>query len=123
MLTRRTLASALLISILGARAVSAHHGWRWTSGANIRLTGLIRSARLGNPHGILEVDAGGDIWQVEIGQPWRNQRAGLTDEDFAPGREVSIEGEPSADPEQRLLKAERLWFGDGIAHELYPERG
>ncbi|WP_299841347.1 DUF6152 family protein [uncultured Paracoccus sp.] len=122
MLSRRTLASALLLSLLGVRAVTAHHGWRWTSGADIRLTGLIRSARLGNPHGILEVDAEGEIWQVEIGQPWRNEQAGLTDADFAPGREVAIEGEPSADPAQRLLKAERLWFEDGVSHDLYPER-
>lgn len=119
--TRRAFALSLL-SLVAALPALAHHGWRWTTGANIRLTGLIRSARLGNPHGVLEVDADGDIWQVEIGQPWRNERAGLTDADFAPGREVVIEGEPSADLERRLLKAERLWFDRGPAHELYPER-
>jgi hypothetical protein len=122
MLSRRTITQALLVSVLAARGALAHHGWRWTSGSNIRLTGLIRSARLGNPHGVLEVDAEGEIWQVEIGQPWRNERAGLTDADFAQGREIAIEGEPSADPAQRLMKAERLWFDDGAAHDLYPER-
>ncbi|MFV0300576.1 MAG: DUF6152 family protein [Paracoccus sp. (in: a-proteobacteria)] len=122
MLTRRSVAQALLIWIFAARGALAHHGWRWTSGANIRLTGVIRSARLGNPHGVLQVDAGGEIWQVEIGQPWRNARAGLGDDDFAEGRELVVEGEPSADPGQRLLKAERLWFEDGVQHDLYPER-
>lgn len=122
MFTRRTLVQSLLISLLGARAGFAHHGWRWTSGANIRLTGLIRSARLGNPHGVLEVNADGEIWQVEIGQPWRNEQAGLTDADFAQGREVTIEGEPSAETDLRLMKAERLWFADGVRHDLYPGR-
>ncbi|WP_232962327.1 DUF6152 family protein [Paracoccus tegillarcae] len=100
----------------------AHHGWRWTTGRNIRLSGLIASANLGNPHGVLRVDAEGDQWMVEVGQPWRNQRAGLTDSDFATGREIVIEGEPSANLEDRLLKAERIWF-DGKLHDLYPERG
>lgn len=120
MLTRRGLTFSLLMAWLAAPALG-HHGWRWTSGKNIRLSGIIRSARLGNPHGVLQVDAEGDIWQVEIGQPWRNQRAGLKDADFAEGREIIIEGEPSADVKQRLLKAERIWF-DGNRHDLYPER-
>lgn len=122
MLSRRILVQALFLSFLGARTAAAHHGWRWTSGANIRLAGVIRSARLGNPHGLLQIDADGEIWQVEIGQPWRNERAGLSDADFAPGREITLEGEPSADPDQRLMKAERLWFEDGVPHDLYPER-
>lgn len=120
MLTRRRLTLSILITGLAAPAL-AHHGWRWTSGENIRLTGIIRSARLGNPHGVLQVDVEGEIWQVEIGQPWRNERAGLTDADFAKGREIVIEGEPSSEVEERLLKAERIWF-DGNLHELYPDR-
>lgn len=122
MLTRRTLSLTLLTMLALARPLLAHHGWRWTSGNNIRLTGIIRAAQLGNPHGVLQVDANGEIWQVEVGQPWRNERAGLTDADFALGREIQIEGEPAADPAQRLLKAERLWFDDGVQHDLYPER-
>jgi hypothetical protein len=120
MLTRRTVVNGFLAGLLATPAL-AHHGWRWTSGENIRLSGLIRTARLGNPHGVLEVDADGDVWQVEIGQPWRNERAGLTDADFALGREIVVEGEPSANLEDRLLKAERIWF-DGTQHDLYPDR-
>ncbi|SEO66809.1 hypothetical protein SAMN04490248_10912 [Salinihabitans flavidus] len=120
MLTRRTLTFAILVGGF-ATPVLAHHGWRWTSGDNIRLTGIIQSARLGNPHGVLQVDADGEVWQVEVGQPWRNERAGLTDDDFAEGREIVIEGEPSTDVEERLLKAERIWFDDNL-HDLYPGR-
>lgn len=119
-ITRRGFALALAVLTV-ARPAMAHHGWRWTTGRNLRLSGLIASARLGNPHGVLRVDAEGDQWTVEIGQPWRNERAGLQDGDFATGREIVIEGEPSANLEDRLLKAERIWF-DGRLHDLYPER-
>ncbi len=27
----------------------AHHGWSWTTGENMELTGIIKEVRLGNP--------------------------------------------------------------------------
>jgi hypothetical protein len=77
---RRSLVNLLVFGavMLGSISVAmAHHGWRWTTGGNIELTGVITSAQLGNPHGVLTVDADGEIWRVEVGQPWRNERAGL----------------------------------------------
>ena len=115
-----TLNRRTLILLLTATA-SAHHGWRWTTGNNIQLTGEIIEADLGNPHGVLKVRVADEVWTVEVGQPWRNERAGIRDGDLAPSVEIVIEGEPSADIEQRLLKAERLWL-NGNLHELYPER-
>lgn len=114
------------ISLAGFFAVTgpsaqAHHGWSWTTGGNIELTGIIKSARLGNPHGVVEVDADGEMWTVEVGQPWRNERAGLKDEDFAVGNEMRFIGEPSADPSKKLLKAERIHF-NGKEYKLYPNR-
>ena len=42
---------------------------------HFELTGVIKSAKLGNPHGILKVNAKKDgkdeEWTVEVGQPWR----------------------------------------------------
>ena len=104
-----------------AVAALAHHGWTWTTGGNIELTGTIAEARLGLPHGVLKVDADGEIWTVEVGQPWRNERAGLADGDLAPGVEIRAVGEPAAEPEAKLLKAERLYIG-GREYALYPER-
>ncbi len=109
----------LLVAI--ALPATAHHGWRWTSGKNIELTGIIREARLGNPHGVLKVDAEGETWTVEVGQPWRNSRAGLKDGDLAPGVEAVFVGEPSADVADRLMKAERITI-DGRTYDLYPGR-
>jgi hypothetical protein len=115
---RAVLAAALLAA---AAPALAHHGWRWTTGENIELTGVIEEAKLGNPHGELKVRAEDEIWTVEVGQPWRNERAGLTDESLAPGVEATFIGEPSADMDERRLKAERVVI-DGETHELYPER-
>ena len=59
--------------------------------------------------------------QVEVGQPWRNAQAGLKDGDLAAGVELTVIGEPSADPTERRLKAERLVIG-GRDYILYPDR-
>ena len=111
-----------LVALLLAPALAmTHHGWSWTTGGNIQLTGVIVETRLGNPHGELVVDVNGERWTVEVGQPWRNERAGLKDGDLAPGTELKVEGEPSANLEDRLLKVERLWI-NGTRYELYPGR-
>ncbi len=114
-------AAVLLAALLLPIAAAAHHGWAWTTGENRELTGTIVEATLGNPHGELALDVDGERWTVEVGQPWRHERAGLTDEHFAEGTEVRVSGEPSADPDERLLKVERLWI-DGTKYELYPGR-
>ncbi|MCR9220109.1 MAG: DUF6152 family protein [Alphaproteobacteria bacterium] len=113
-----TLAAAL---VAAAGAARAHHGWAWTTGGNIELTGVIVEARLGNPHGILIVDVDGERWTVEVGQPWRNERAGLNDGDLAPGVEIRAVGEPAADIADKRLKVERLYLGER-EYDLYPRR-
>ena len=111
----------LMLALLLPLSAFAHHGWSWTTGGNIQLTGVIKETKLGNPHGILVVGVNDERWTVEVGQPWRNERAGLKDGDLAPGTEIKVEGEPSANVEDRLLKVERLWI-DGTKYELYPQR-
>lgn len=118
--TLLALGIALGLALPGGLAI-AHHGWSWTSGGNIELIGVIKSAELGNPHGVLKVDAEGEMWTVEVGQPWRNSRAGLKDGDLAVGVEIKAIGEPSANPADKLLKAERLFLGDR-EYVLYPDR-
>lgn len=117
----RRIAILALAGLAPAGAALAHHGWAWTTGDNIELTGVIQEARLGNPHGILEVDVEGETWTVEVGQPWRNERAGLKDGDLAPGVEIRAIGEPAAEPDARRVKAERLFLGTR-EFQLYPER-
>ncbi len=122
MIKRSALAIlALIVAALSAGAASAHHGWSWTTGESIELVGVIKEARLGNPHGVLDVDVKGVLWTVEVGQPWRNERAGLKDGDLAEGVNVRFVGEPSKDPEEKRLKVVKLYIGDA-EHVLYPER-
>ena len=120
----RSLAAAV-ISVVSALtlsgAASAHHGWSWTTGENIELTGVIRAVALGYPHGKVMLEVDGTWWTLEVGQPWRNERAGLKDGDLAEGVKITVSGEPAKDKENKLLKVERLWI-QGKQYELYPER-
>ena len=109
------------VLMLSTGAAVAHHGWSWTTGGNIELIGIISSVKLGNPHGVLKVDAEGDEWTVEVGQPWRNEDAGLKPGDLAEGVEIRIIGQPSKNIDDRLMKAERLYIG-GTEYNLYPNR-
>jgi len=119
----KRLAGALIaVAVLFQAATAlAHHGWSWTTGGNIDLTGVIKTVKLGNPHGRLEVDVEGEVWVIEVGQPWRNARAGLKDGDLAVGVEIRVIGEPSADVNDKRMKAERV-FINGNEYDLYPGR-
>ena len=111
----------LTISLLATATVQAHHGWRWTSDTDVEVTGVVDSATLGNPHGIVVLDVEGEKWIVEVGQPWRNERAGLTDDMMGKGREITVEGQRSSDPKELRVKAETLTI-KGKLYVLYPDR-
>jgi hypothetical protein len=118
---RRLWLTSIALAMLLAGTALAHHGWRWTEDGNFELIGVIESARLGNPHGVLTMDVDGETWTAEVGQPWRNERAGLADEMLSEGAEVTISGQRSADPAEKRIKAERVII-DGVTYDLYPER-
>jgi hypothetical protein len=118
---RLGLAGLLLLPFL-AVAGQAHHGWRWAEQDNSTLEGTIVDVRLGNPHGVVTVQtAEGEAWQIEVGQPWRNEAAGLAPEVLRPGSVMQVQGHRSAEPNQRLMKAERVSIG-GTTYNLYPDR-
>jgi Family of unknown function (DUF6152) len=104
-----------------ATSVTAHHGWSWAEDGNSELTGVIQAAKLGNPHGVLTLVVDGAQWTVEVGQPWRNERAGLQDAMLVKGVKLTVAGHKSANPKQRVFKAERV-FIDGKKFDLYPDR-
>lgn len=118
-LSRRTVLTVALAMI--ASPALAHHGWRWTANGEFELSGRITAARLGNPHGLLTIQANDETWTAEIGQPWRNARAGLTDEMFAVGTDIVLRGHRAEDPERLVMKAERILIG-GTLYDLYPNR-
>lgn len=121
---RKLLAVAILVVaglVLGPLPSGAHHGWSWTTGGNIELTGIIQRVSLGMPHGLVYVKAEDEVWTVEVGQPWRNERAGLKPGDLAEGVEIRAVGEPAADLSEKRMKAERLYIGER-EYDLYPGR-
>ena len=111
----------ITIFLIGLSSAQAHHGWRWTSDTNVEVIGVIESATLGNPHGVLILDVEGEKWTVEVGQPWRNQRVGLNDDMMKKGAEITIEGKRSADPKEFRVKAETVVI-KGKRYVLYPDR-
>ena len=119
---RREVVVAGLCLVALAGSAAAHHGWAWAEDEEFSLTGVIRGARLGNPHGELEVEAADGVWTAEIGQLWRNERAGLTEDLLAIGTEATLEGHRSRDPDARVMKAERVIIA-GKLYDLYPDRG
>lgn len=116
---RSWVAAALALVLAGP--VLAHHGWTWAEDVNAEIVGTIVSARLGNPHGELTLAVGAERWTVEVGQPWRNERAGLTDALLAQGVQLSVMGHKHRDPKRKVFKAERLII-DGKTYDLYPDR-
>jgi hypothetical protein len=119
-----------VVVALAVTPAASHHGWLWAEDENFELTGVVKSARLGNPHGLLTVDArggasgggaSGGTWTVEVGQPWRNKRAGLTDDKLVPGVVLTASGHRASDRSRRLMKAERIVIA-GRTYDLYPER-
>ena len=113
------LGAILSAGALGGPA-AAHHGWLWTLDGLFELTGVLTSVRLGNPHGVLKVDIDGEIWTVEVGYPAQNYRAGLTDDLFVVGKDITIVGQRAEDETLKWVKARRLSI-DGQLYDLYPD--
>jgi hypothetical protein len=123
-LSKRRAWLALLALVAGtclAPGAWAHHGWGWATEEEFELTGTITHVRLGNPHGEVTLDVEGERWVVEVGQPWRNARAGLREEFLRVGRVITAHGHRSAKEGERVMKAERVVI-DGKSYNLYPDR-
>lgn len=119
----RRQAVVFLAALAGAAAwpALAHHGWDWAEQANSELSGVVSAVRLGNPHGEVTLDVNGAKWLVEVGQPWRNERAGLKDELLVKGVKLTVSGHRHSDPKKHVFKAERVTI-DGRKYDLYPDR-
>ena len=115
------IAGALLLGLAGTAPVAAHHGWGWATDEEFELAGTVRTVRHGNPHGEMRLATRSGEWMVEIGQPWRNERAGLTPQVLQPGTRLFVHGHRSARKNERLMKAERIVIG-GKSYNLYPDR-
>lgn len=113
--------AVLLFGLAPLGPVAAHHGWGWATDEEFELTGTVKHVRYGNPHGTMTLATRSGEWTVEIGQPWRNEQAGLTRQVLQPGTRLLVHGHRSARNGERLLKAERIVIA-GKSYNLYPDR-
>jgi hypothetical protein len=117
---RRLVASRFPTRFLGPAVVALQRQWHAAALAEqpSSLTGVVVAARLGPlQEGELTLDVDGDHWTVEVGHPWRSERAGLLAEMMGKGRWLSVVGRCHADPSQRCLHAEQVVI-DGRTFDL-----
>jgi hypothetical protein len=118
---RSILSAGLALAFAGlAGSAMAHHGWSWADAGMIELTGTISSITIAPPHPTIEVDADGEIWTVELGNPSATQRAGFVEGAAKVGQEIVALGNRDADGSTRM-KAVRITV-DGTVYDIYPER-
>jgi hypothetical protein len=117
----RILGVAFALTIAGfAGSALAHHGWSWAEAGMIELTGTIASITIAPPHPIIEVDADGEMWTVELGNPAATERAGFVEGAAEVGQEIVALGNRDADGSTRM-KAVRITI-EGTVYDIYPER-
>jgi hypothetical protein len=119
--TKVTLLVAALLVLVPA-LLMAHHGWRWATDEEFTVTGSVTSTNLGEPHGEVTIQTeDGNEWLVQVGQPWRNERAGLTADLLAEGTQITVHGHRSEDKDELVVKAEVVEI-DEERYVLYPDR-
>ncbi|HKR25157.1 MAG TPA: DUF6152 family protein [Allosphingosinicella sp.] len=118
---RIRLLAAAIAALALAGPTAAHHGWMGYEDAEFSLTGVVESANLGGPHGLLRVRAGRAVWDVVLAPPTRIQRAGLALGAVPRGTRVTARGHRHRDHRRMEMKTERLVVG-ARTFDLYPER-
>lgn len=105
---------------LTAGAASAHHGWTSYSNQEGQVAGVVESAELGAPHGLIKVRAADGVWDVMLAPPAAIQRSGLTLDAIPRGTSVTAKGHKRIGGTKEI-KTERLVVGDRT-FDLYPAR-
>jgi hypothetical protein len=101
---------------------AAHHGWAWAEAQESTMEAVIEEVTIAPPHPSLKVrDAEGVVWEIELSNPARTQRAGFVEGVAEVGDSVVILGNRSLDAEERVMKAVRITL-EGQNYDFYPER-
>ena len=119
-MTKLSIAACAGVLALLAGAAQAHHGWASYSDKEGQVAGVLESADLGAPHGLLKVRTADGMWDVMLAPPAGIQRAGLTLGDLPKGAKILAKGHKRIDG-TREIKTERLTVGERT-FDLYPNR-
>lgn len=105
---------------LAAGAAQAHHGWVIYSDAESQVSGVVETAQLGQPHGVIKVRNAEGLWNVMLAPPAAIERSGLTLAAVPKGARVTARGHKRTDGTLEI-KTERLVVGSKT-FDLYPAR-
>lgn len=118
-LTTLLLACAALLL---TQQAFAHHGWAWAEEAQSKLDGKVESVSMSAPHPTVQVvDAEGETWQVDLGNPSQTERSGFTKDSAKEGDAITVLGNRNRDHARNHMKAVRITIA-GRNFDLYPER-
>jgi hypothetical protein len=117
---RRILIAAAGLAALALPA-AAHHGWTGYAQTEFQVSGVVQSASLDWPHGVLKVKAADGVWDVVLAPPNGIANAGLTLAAVRAGTKVTARGHRHLDPKRLEIKTERLVVG-AKTYDLYPTR-
>jgi hypothetical protein len=99
---------ALVVVLLGAAPVLAHHGWSsYDSSKELALDGVVKESGYEHPHGHISLEVPGKTWTVTLAPPSRMQNRGLPSSMLVPGTKARVVGYPSRN-EPNEMRAERI---------------
>lgn len=119
-MTKLSIAGAAAALALAAGAAHAHHGWAIYSEQEGQVSGVVESASLGQPHGLIRVRTTEGVWAVMLAPPAAIERSGLTLQAVPKGARVTARGHKRTDGTLEI-KTERLVVGSRT-YDLYPAR-
>jgi DNA/RNA endonuclease YhcR with UshA esterase domain len=111
---------------MAASAAVAHHSAPvfYEVDERITVSGTVTEFRFSNPHAILKLEVVADdgerqLWTAETTSPSILRRRGWSQQSFAPGETVTLEGMPSLDGSY-LLRITRAFRDDGTEIGIPP---
>lgn len=117
MIARHLMPLPLVIALLGAHGIaSAHHGLMIWSDEVTTIEGFVSEEMDGFPHWEISVRTpDGEDWEIDVGNDFEMERAGMKAEDLPIGTEVRVEGNlPKDKPDARLLRPLKVIAGDKV---------
>jgi|CXWK01.1.fsa_nt_gi hypothetical protein len=85
---------ALACAVFPATSLLAHHSFapKYDPAKPVRVSGVVGSVSLQNPHSYFEIDAGAKTWRVETEGVAAAKAAGLSTDNLKQGVKVSVSG-------------------------------
>jgi hypothetical protein len=114
--------TAVIVAVLFAAPLAAHHGWGGNDAAEFELSGIVEApVSLAGPHATMKIRASGQVWDITLAPPARTERAGLRPGTIPVGAQVTVHGHRNLDAKRFEMKTERVTY-NGKVYNVYPDR-